>query len=140
MQKGIAIVLAMLLLVSSSGLTYAQHFCLGREMMNDVMLGTQHLSCGMEVQSSSCEDADHNHHTKKRKRCCDNTYTQVSTDDHFAKADFQIDFQKSFILAYTAVFVLKIADNYPSNIHYFIDYSPPPLSPDIQVEYQVFLI
>jgi len=138
MQKGISMILAILLLLSSSGLTYAQHFCLGREMMNDVTLGEKHLSCGMEIQTTGCEDTDH--HPEKRKGCCDNKYTQVDTDDHFAKADFQIDFQKNFILAYTAGFILKTVDNYPSNTHFFIDYSPPPLSPDIQVEHQVFLI
>jgi len=107
-------------------------------MMNDVTLGEKHLSCGMEIQTTGCEDTDH--HPEKRKGCCDNKYTQVDTDDHFAKADFQIDFQKNFILAYTAGFILKTVDNYPSNTHFFIDYSPPPLSPDIQVEHQVFLI
>ena len=58
MKKTISIFLSILILASSSGIAYAQHFCSGMEMMAEVTLGEKHLSCGMDENAlvSDCGD------------------------------------------------------------------------------------
>ena len=49
-QKVASVLLAFLMLLSSSGVTYAQHFCGDHEMMAKFTLGEAHLSCGMAME------------------------------------------------------------------------------------------
>ncbi len=135
MKSVISIALSLLLLLSSSGLTYAQHFCGDFEMMTKVTLGEEHLSCGMVMEDSSCGDE----HTEDHD-CCDNEYTNVDTDDHFAKASFDIQFDTQFLIAFVSVFVLQQTRNFDNNLDFYKDYSPPPLGEDLQVLYDTFLI
>jgi len=136
MKRAMSIFLSVLLLVSSTGITYAQHFCGDYEMLAEVTLGEKHLSCGMKMEAPGCDEdglAAMEHH------CCENQYTQINTDDNFSKASFDVNLDVTFAVAFTSVFLLQI-DNYPSNVTFYKDYSPPPLSKDIPVFYQVFLI
>lgn len=132
-----SIFLSLLLLASSSGIAYAQHFCGEHEMMAKVTLGEEHLSCGMKMMVPTCED---DNMVSKEAHCCSNTYTQVETDDNFAKVSFDIDLDKNFVSAFVAVFVLPQIGNYPSHRNIYRDYHPPPLDKDIPILYQVFLI
>ena len=135
-QKVASVLLAFLMLLSSSGVTYAQHFCGDHEMMAKFTLGEAHLSCGMamELPVSDCEDMP------EKPSCCDNEYTQVHTDDNFAKSDVQFDLDVSqFALLYSFVFQFEtqLLKNVPDA---FIDESPPPLDLDRCVLYETFLI
>jgi len=123
------------MLLSSTGLSYAKHFCGEFEMLSQVTLGEQHPSCGMAMEDSSCGDEhaeDHN--------CCNNEYTQVDTDDHFSGSSFDIQIQPEFILAYVVAFnreAIVIATEEHSN---YSEYDPPPLIRDIPVLFETFLI
>lgn len=137
MQKIISIFLSILLLTSSSGIAYAQHFCGGNEMLAKITLGEEHLSCGMNVQESECgsetiliEDHD----------CCENQYTIVKTDDNFSKASFELNLHKTFAAVFVSVFEVHGIDFFSSVSHIYSDYSPPPIDKDIPVLYQTFLI
>ncbi|QAA81638.1 hypothetical protein EI546_07825 [Aequorivita sp. H23M31] len=136
MKKAISIFLSLLMLASSSGIAYAQHFCSGMEMMSEVTLGEKHLSCGMEEDlDSSCEAEDvHEDH------CCQNHITKINTDDNFAKASFDISFQKTFIASFVSVFVLHEVEIASTHKIFFADYSPPPLEQDLNILYDTFLI
>ncbi|MEM7085119.1 MAG: hypothetical protein AAF489_02995 [Bacteroidota bacterium] len=135
MKQVISIVLSLLLLLSSSGLTYAQHFCGEYEMMSKITLGEEHLSCGMEMMSSTCEDSHEDDHN-----CCDNEYTTIDVDDNFATSSFDIQLSPVFVIAFVSVFVVQEPYNYDQNFDYYKDYSPPPLGEDLQVLYDTFLI
>ena len=89
----ISIVLSFLLLLSSSGLAYAQHFC-GEYMMEaKITLGEKHLSCGMVMELPGCDDSP-----TEKPGCCENEYTHVDLDDNFAKASFDLELPSQWVL------------------------------------------
>ncbi len=138
MKKAISILLSVLMLASSSGIAYAQHFCSGMEITSQITLGEKHLSCGMDdAAASSCDDElllmeeDH---------CCQNEFTQIQTDENFAKASFNIDFEKPFINTLISVFVVQNFEISTSQKTFFADYNPPPIERDLNILYDTFLI
>ena len=135
-KQVISIVLTLLLLLSSSGLTYAQHFCGDYEMMSKITLGETHLSCGMEMMTATYEDS----HDDEKHNCCDNEYTTINVDDNFATSSFDIQLNPVFVIAFVSIFVAQEAENYDQNLDYYKDYRPPPLGEDLQVLYDTFLI
>jgi hypothetical protein len=135
MSKVISILLSVLLLLSSTGITYAQHYCGEFEMLSKVTLGEEHLSCGMAMEVSDCEE-----NNALDDHCCDNQYTSVITDDNFAKANFNIDFHQSFVLPFVSVFVLQQLVEHQTSLDNYTLYYPPPLYKNIPVLYQTFLI
>jgi len=134
MQRILSIILSLLILLSSSGITYAQHFCGEFEMMAELSMGEKHLSCGMAMEAPGCEGETEDHD------CCSNEYTSVEIDDTFTKASFELDLDTNFVIAFNSVFVLQSDLIVESHIDYYKDYSPPPLGGDLQVRYQTFLI
>ena len=125
-----------MLFLSSSGLTYAQHFCGDYEMMAKITLGEANLSCGMGMESSACEDV----HDDMQHNCCDNKYTTIDIDDNFTVTSFNLQLNPVFVTAFVSVFVVQEFDNYNKNSDYYKDYSPPPLGEDLHVLYEAFLI
>jgi hypothetical protein len=126
--------MSLLLLLSSSGIVYAQHFCGDYEMMAAITMGEKHLSCGMIMESTGCEDDSF------QNDCCDNEYTKIDVDDRFAKSDFEVDLYNNFIPAFTSVFVFQLADITTAQKPTFKDYQPPPIERDLLVLYETFLI
>lgn len=135
MKKIISIVLALLLLGSTSGLTYAQHYCGSYKMLEEITIGQKYLSCGMALEDDGCEDDKKEEHS-----CCDNNYIAISTDDAFAKASFDIDFKVQFLATFVEVFVLQKHINTKQQETHFKDYSPPPIIEDLPILYETFLI
>ncbi|RMA66509.1 HYC_CC_PP family protein [Ulvibacter antarcticus] len=136
MKKVISIFLSVLLLVSSSGIAYAQHFCGDYEMLSEVTLGEKHLSCGMTMTKTPCANGEQ----IEDPNCCDNQFTQIDTDDNFAKANFDIQFNQHFVAALVSVFVLYETLEQEVEKDTYFEYQPPPLVKDIAVLYETFLI
>ncbi len=121
MKKIISLVLSFLLLLSSSGISYAQHFCGDHEMMAEFTLGEKHLSCGMVMPATACDSEEEKEHD-----CCDNEYTSVETDDAFAKVSFNYDFQVDWdILTAQLVEFIEVGPVSSTQVLYF-QYRPPP--------------
>jgi hypothetical protein len=135
MKQFISILLSLLLLASSSGIAYAQHFCGDYEMLAKITMGPEHLTCGMKMEVPPCQDQE-----KEERHCCSNEYTQVDTDDNFVMASFDMEPDQYFVAAFVSVFVLLQGTDYPNNSNFYTDYAPPPLERDIQVWNQVFII
>jgi hypothetical protein len=135
MSKLISVLLSVLLLLSGTGITYAQHYCGEFEMLSKVTLGEEHLSCGMVMEVPACEEIDSEDH-----HCCDNQYTSVITDDNFVKASFVIDFHQSLALPFVSVFLLQPLVEYEIGLNHYHLYHPPPLYKNIPVLYETFLI
>lgn len=136
MQRIISFVLSVLILLSSSGLVYATHYCGAIEMVSKVTLGEGHLSCGMVMETSPCGDE----HETEGHFCCNNTYLKVATDDQYAKVSFDFDFSTQWFVLPETIFVpVKLgvsSSTYPT----FPYDHPPPLERNIQVWFQTFLI
>ncbi len=127
--------LSALMLLSSSGLAYAQHFCGDYEMLTEITLGEKHLSCGMAMIDSACGDEHAEDHD-----CCDNEYTKVNTDDQFTKASFSIEFQDVFLNAFISTFVFDNFTDEELSETFYKNYYPPPLVEDLPLLYETFLI
>ena len=141
MNKIISIFLSFLMLASSSGIAYAQHFCGGLEMMSEITLGEKNLSCGMAMEADSLgsvcgEDTAHS----EAHDCCDNHITKIQIDDNFAKASFNIDLTNTFIATFVSVFVLQEVEIASVDTNFFAEYTPPPLERDLNILYGTFLI
>ena len=135
MQRTISILLAILMLASSTGVTYAKHFCGDHEVLSVITLGETYLSCGMKMEAKGCEDEKQEDH-----HCCKNKYENVDTDDNFAKASFNLDLNVPFITSFVSAFILQPLDFNQQSSPVYADYDPPPLDEDISVLYQVFTI
>ena len=136
MQRYISIVLSFLILLSSSGLAYAKHYCGSIEMVSKVTLGEAHLSCGMVMASTPCGDE----HEEEGHFCCSNKYLKVTTDDQYAKVAFDFDFTTQWFVTIVEVFVprqLELPAEHNVSYRY---YRPPPLEKDYQVLFETFLI
>ena len=139
MKKTISIFLSLLMLASSSGIAYAQHFCSGMEMMAEVTLGEKHLSCGMEADAPASDCGDETAVPEKHD-CCKNQITKIHTDDNFAKASFDLKLNKTFVATFVSVFVLEEVEITSAEKTFFADYNPPPLEQDLNILYDTFLI
>ncbi|NND63250.1 MAG: hypothetical protein HKN48_08660 [Flavobacteriaceae bacterium] len=135
MKRVVALFMSFLLLLSSSGIAYAQHFCGEFEMMAQITLGEKHLSCGMAMPMTSCDSEEMEDHG-----CCDNEYTQVETDDTFAKVSFEFNFDLDFIPAPVSNFYTAEVIKLPRDNTSYFQYRPPPPKENIWVLYETFLI
>lgn len=52
MQRTISVLLTILILASSSGVTYAKHFCGDFEVVSTLTMGKKNLSCGMAMETN----------------------------------------------------------------------------------------
>ncbi len=135
MQKAISILLCILMLASSTNVTYAKHFCGDHEMLSVITIGEKHLTCEMKTNSNTCGDE-----TLEDHDCCKNKYENVEIDDDYSltydNAFISIPFVKSFV----SVFVLQQVLFNNESVDVYADYDPPPIDKDIPVLYQVFVI
>jgi hypothetical protein len=114
----ISIILSIFLLVSSTGITYAQHYC-GEFMMVD----------------DACGDENEEGHD-----CCADQYTTISTDDNFAHATYDFVLNDTFVAGFISVFVLEQVLSSKQELLQYSEYNPPPVLKNIQVLYETFLI
>ena len=140
MKKFFAIFLALLMLTTNVGITFATHYCGGKAVKTSISLGHDDLDCGMaDMDASPCKDQSDSP-AVKRKSCCENQYTQLSIEDDYnnpAVVKTAVDFQ------FVAVFVVTYLNLYSFNASTeaeYSNYSPPLLDLDIPVLIQSFLI
>lgn len=136
MKNLLSIVFALLLLVSNTGLVYAQHFCGGKIITNAFMIGENSLGCS----DDEAKESVYNTHNENMPECCDNIYLQVISEDDYAGSsfDFQPDF--SFVYAFISVFYELQTVQISEKEVRFSEYLPPPEDEDLSVLYQTFLI
>lgn len=135
MKKFISILLTILILASSTGVTYAKHYCGDFEVVSTLTMGKKNLSCGMAMEADDCDSNKEN-----PIDCCKNTYENIDTDDNFINSSFNLQINNNFIASFISVFVLKDIYFSDKEIHFFNGYDPPPIYQDIQVIYQVYII
>ena len=126
-----AIVLAFLVLVSSTSFMVGVHFCGGHAQ--DVALFTKAAPCKMEQKAPPCH--------KQSKPCCeDETIVHKGEDFKPSVSQFHLAGPTSVDIEQPVVVISEIIPSSPvSQVSYF-NYDPPLQSHDITVEHQVFLI
>ena len=136
MKQFLSISLALFILASSMGMTFATHHCGEIVMDSAFALGEIDLDCGMGMD-------DHNNPMTDESigsdQCCENEYVSIETDDQFNPTFEKSTIHPQFLvaLAYTLA-DFPLLEN--AQTVAFSDYSPPPLIPDVQVAYQTFLL
>jgi len=134
MQKITSILLVSLLLLSTIGLTYGQHLCGGKVIVEKISIGEKQLSCGPdEMPSTSKTSVD-------IPSCCQNVYHKVETDSDYNGTSFDFQPEITFVAAFVAVFVFQPVQDLETKIRPYSYYLPPPVAKDIPVLYQSFLI
>jgi hypothetical protein len=131
-----SILLTLLLLISNTGITYAQHFCGGHQMMAKVTIGQERLSCGMAPVKDLCDDS----HQSDTHSCCNNLYTQVAFDDTVEQPIVEFQLTPPF-KANTTTFSASVYEilTLQKEVVYSI-YNPPPLIKNFSVLFDTFLI
>ncbi len=135
MQKAISFLLSVLLLASSTNVTYAKHFCGDHEILSVITLGEKHLTCGVKMNSNTCNDEK-----QEDPHCCKSKYENVDIDDNFALSSYDALLNVPFIKSFVSVFVIQQLEFEQQSLPFYADYDPPPLNKDISVLYQVFII
>ena len=135
MQKAISFLLSVLLLASSTNVTYAKHFCGDYEVLSVITLGEKNLTCGMKMNSNTCNDVK-----QEAPHCCKSKYENIDIDDNFDLSSYDALLNVPFIKSFVSVFVIQQLEFDSKFLQFYADYDPPPLDKDIPVLYQVFVI
>ena len=127
-----ALLLLMLVLVSSTSFMVGMHFC-GGELKN-VALFDKADGCEKEKQVPPC----HRHETPD---CCQDS-SIVHDGDEFSSAKTQISTGPGFVfeMAQTPVVVSEVISSTELSTPRYFNYDPPLRAPDLTVTLQVFLI
>jgi len=135
----VSIFLALLILLSNTGLTFATHYCGGFAVKRQLMFGHHALDCGMANMDSDCENLPPEDDTLKSKSCCENHYQTLDTDDDYNSCEIQTIPNPDFIVAFAQTF-LAISISAGNEKQQYTHYSPPLLEYDMPVMNQVFLL
>lgn len=134
LKRILAISLSALMLISSTGVSLATHFCMGRAVETKLSLGEAELDCGME-ETQSCEHQTQLH----RIPCCDNEYQSISHDENFSLSKLLISFELSLQAEIFRLFDWQPNfDKLLSTLNLF--YPQPPLAQDLPILHQSFLL
>ena len=136
MKQITSILLTLLLLISNTGITYAQHFCGGHQMMAKVTIGQERLSCGMAPVKDLCDES----HQSDTHSCCNNLYTQVAFDDTVEQPVVEFQLTPVFEVDNNAI-ISSVSEilTFQQEVVYTI-YNPPPLIKDFPILFDTFLI
>ena len=139
MKQVVSIFLSLIILVSSTGLTFTTHFCMGHAVTSEVMLGKGTLECGMNGMDTAC-DLPKDTFAFMLPTCCDTEYISVDICDKYEKSNENISFEQQFMFSF--VYTLAFIDNHDTSeqLTVYSHQYPPPLDQDYQSLYQSFLL
>jgi hypothetical protein len=135
-KKAASIFLSLLILVSSMGISFSTHYCMGRAVESELMIGMHELSCGMMDMDASCETAGVN---IMAPGCCDNEFLSIDIEDDYQVVKTEISLEAKFLFAFTYTFLFNQLQNTEPIVAH-TDLHPPPLEQDYQSMYQAFLL
>ena len=140
MKKLIAIFLTLLMLSSSTGLALGTHYCGGKAVKTQLVIGHANIDCGMVKMSTACKSEESKHDKQlQRKPCCENQYASIDTDNTLVNKILINSVDLSFLISLTFT-SLGIDLFYSDQNIAFSYYYPPILKRNSQVLFQSFLI
>jgi len=125
-----------LILISSMGLMFSTHYCMGRAVDSELMVGKHELSCGMMGMDSACETTGSD---TMAAGCCENKFISIVIEDDYKVAKVKFSLESNFIIAFLNTFLLNPFNEVEHTIAH-ADHPPPPLEQDYQSLYQAFLL
>ena len=118
------------------GLTFSTHYCMGRAVDSELMVGKHELSCGMMEMDSACETTGSD---TMAPGCCDNKFISIEIEDDYQLTKVEFSLESNFIIAFLHTFILNHFNEVEHSIAH-ADHLPPPLEQDFQSLYQSFLL
>lgn len=126
------------MLTSHLGFAVGTHYCGGLAVEAKLMIGHEHLDCGMADMDKECESKSDGKTYLDKTPCCENEYLSVEVEDEFKlsveQTSLNIDFAAVFVVSYLHVFS---ADQENPQL---TEYDPPLVTEDIPILHQVFII
>jgi hypothetical protein len=127
-----AILLALLVLVSSTSFMVGFHFCMGE--VKSVALFTEAESCKKQQSLPAC------HRPMKAPCCADETYFHEGDDFKASVEHIHVGTPAPIDLDQPLVLISEVIPSTPAARIQYYNYDPPLRSCDLTVEHQVFLI
>tara|TARA_B100000609_G_C17115356_1_gene381980 strand:+ start:210 stop:590 length:381 start_codon:yes stop_codon:yes gene_type:complete len=126
------------MLTSHVGFAVGTHFCGRLAVEVKLMIGHEHLDCGMADMDKECEGkSDEKAHLDKMP-CCENEYLNIEVEDEFKPSVDQTALNFDFVAAFVVSY-LEIFSSDQENPRYTA-YDPPLVTQDIPILHQVFII
>ena len=135
-KKITSIFLSLLIFVSSMGITFSTHYCMGHAVDSELMIGMHELSCGMMDTDASCETTGTN---IMAPGCCDNEFVSIEIEDDYQVAKTKYSFESNFLFAFAFTYLFDHLHKVERSTAH-ADHHPPPLEQDYQSLYQSFLL
>ena len=126
------------MLTSHLGFAVGTHYCMGDAVESKLMIGHEHLDCGMGDMDKDCErKSDKETHLNKMP-CCENEYLSMDVKDEFKlsveQSTLNFEFVVAFVVSYIDLFSTdRVEQQYSA-------YDPPLVTKNISILHQVFLI
>ena len=136
MKRLSAILLSLIMLFSSMGITYSTHYCMGRAVESKLMIGEHDLSCGMSEMDNACDSEVARF---MAPGCCDNTTLSIETEEDYQKQAQKFSLDNSFLFAFSYTLLYSNSFNAEQSVAHS-DHHPPPLEQDYLSLYQSFLL
>lgn len=136
----LTIMLALLMIISSTGLTLAAHICKG-ELKELAFYKQEQSCCAKKAQPSHCAGQSAEQE-EKHAGCCENVHFSAEVPETGIKSLRLENIQPDqFNLAFTAAYIVTLLqpENKAENTNY-TDYPPPVTVRDIPVLVQSFLL
>lgn len=127
-----AVLLALLVLVSSTSFMIGMHFCMGE--VQNVALFTKADGCEKEQNLPPC------HRHMKAPCCADETIVHKGDDFKASIAHFHIVAPAPMDIEQPLILISEVIPTAPLSRTHYYNYDPPLRSWDLTVEHQVFLI
>jgi hypothetical protein len=134
-KKTASIILAFILLVSTSHLSFATHFCGGHAAKHGLLVDINDFGCGMEDEITPHETDGCN----IENNCCRNESLNLTINDDFQNIALKDFSNPHFILANFASILFTVSTPTKS-IDSYKNYKPPLPDKDIPVLIQSFRI
>lgn len=133
LHKITAILLALLVLISTLSFTVAKHYCMG-EVVSTSFFGE---AKGCDMPKDDCKSYEE---VIKKEDCCSDTLEVVKSNNLQLKKEVEfsassVKLLATFVISYSKFFEDKQLKNIPFN-----GYSPPLITYDLQVLHDTFLI
>jgi hypothetical protein len=140
-KNAISIFLAMLILISNMGFTFATHYCGGQAVKSELGIGDHHsLDCGMTTMDVKKEKSSDGLQYLAED-CCHNVAFEIVIKDDYQFSVENLTLTPHFTIALFSCFFDFDISELSQQLTEYIDYTPPPLiKQDVQVLFQSFLI
>ncbi len=126
------------MLASHVGFAVGTHFCMGHAVETKLMIGNDHLDCGIGDMDRDCKRKSDLEPYLDKVPCCENEYLSIEVEDEFNPGIDQNSFKLEFVAVF-AISYINLFNTYKEKPQYSV-YDPPLVPKDISILHQVFLI